>query len=77
MSTTGIKDVTDIAHKKQQLQGGEKMRKCLAAADKSTNPKKCIDATRQAMKIPDMLYNYLYFPDPGGWLFGFKLSETW
>lgn len=42
MSTTGIKDVTDIAHKQQEPQGGEKMRKCLAAADKSTNPKKCI-----------------------------------
>lgn len=31
------------------------MRKHLAAADNSTNPKKYIDATRQAMKIPDML----------------------
>lgn len=26
-----------------------------AAADKKENPKKWIDATRQAMKIPDML----------------------
>ena len=49
------RDVTDPAHRKQQLEGGEEMRRHPAAADKKENPKKCIDATRQAMKIPDML----------------------
>lgn len=49
------KAVTDAAHKKQQLESGEEMRKHLAAADKSKNPKKCTDATGQVMKIPDML----------------------
>lgn len=34
------KAVIDAAHKKQQLEGGEEMRKHLAAADKSKNPKK-------------------------------------
>lgn len=49
------KDVTDAAHKKQQLEDGKEVGKCQAAADKSKYPKKFIDATRQAVQIPDML----------------------
>lgn len=49
------RDVTDPAHRKQQLEDGEVTRKHRAAADEKENPKKSIDATRQATKIPDML----------------------